>query len=67
MKYRLDKNHFKKQTLWEADHREGYWLKKSVEDRLSAAWYLTCQVYNISYENPPPLDKTCFSKKLRKN
>jgi hypothetical protein len=64
MGYRMDKNYFKKQTLQEADHNENYWKDKSVEERLSAAWYLICHAYNISYTDPPRMDKNYF--KIRK-
>ena len=66
MRYRLDKSYFKKQSIMEADHNELYWNTKSIEERLSAAWFLTCQAYNISFENPPPMDKTYFRKRNRK-
>jgi hypothetical protein len=65
MEYRLDKNYFKKQTVREADHHETYWQGKSVEERLSAAWYLTCQAFNISFYDPPGIDNTCFNKRRR--
>ena len=65
MEYRLDKNYFNKQTVQESDHNESYWLKKTIEERLSAAWYLTCQAFNISFTNPPRTDKTFFLKRHR--
>jgi len=61
----LDKNYFKKQTVQEADHNEKYWKEKSVEERLSAVWYLICQVYQISYEQPPQMNKYFFRKRKR--
>jgi len=66
MVYKLDKSHFKKQNLKEADHNEKYWKTRSVTERLSAAWYLICQAYNIPYDNPPGMDKTYFRKRSRK-
>jgi hypothetical protein len=65
MEYRLDKSYFKNQTFHEADHNEKYWVGKSIEDRLSAAWYLACLAYNLSYEDPPPMNKTLFKMKKR--
>jgi hypothetical protein len=65
MQYRLDKTYFKKQSVQEADHYEKYWAQKTFEERLAAAWYLTCQAFNISYENPPRMDKKIFRKRRR--
>jgi hypothetical protein len=65
MEYRLDKNYFKKQSAKEAGHNEIYWRGKSIEERLTAAWYLTCQAYNISFTDPPRIDKTYFNKRRR--
>jgi len=60
-KYRLDKTFSKARTFQEADNNKAYWMNKDVEERLSAAWYLTCKAYRIDPANPPRLDKTVFS------
>ena len=65
MQYRMDKTYFKKQTVHEADHNEDYWNERSIEERLAAAWYLTCQAFNISADNPPRMKKNLFKKRKR--
>ncbi|CAN5345339.1 hypothetical protein BH09BAC1_BH09BAC1_26320 [soil metagenome] len=59
--YRLDRTAFKIQTFEEADNNRDYWLSKTPEERMAAAWYLTCCAYGIDYKNPPRLDRECFS------
>jgi len=63
--YRLDRSAFKIQTFKEADNTSAYWLKKTPEERLKAAWFLTCAAFSIDYTNPPRLDRQQFS--MRKN
>ncbi len=63
--YRLDRTAFKIQSFEEAADTKEYWLSKTPDERLAAAWYLTCCAYGIDYDNPPRLDRTVFS--MRKN
>lgn len=63
--YRLDRTAFKIQSHQEADNTRAYWLSQPPEERFRAAWYLICSAYNIDPNNPPRLDKNCFS--MRKN
>jgi len=65
MTYRLDKTRFKRQTVKEADHQLQYWLGKTVEERLRAAWYLTCRAYGYDPEDPPTMDKQRFESRTR--
>jgi uncharacterized protein (UPF0262 family) len=63
--FRLNRNAFKIQTHEESSNTRSYWLSKSPQERLEAAWYLICTAYNIDIKNPPRLDRTVFS--MRKN
>ncbi len=63
--YRLDRSAFKIQTFQEADNSTAYWLKKTIEERWKAAWFLTCAAYGIDYKNQPRMDRQLFS--MRKN
>ncbi|MFC2126692.1 hypothetical protein ACFLU5_18045 [Bacteroidota bacterium] len=63
--YRLDKTAFKRQSLLEADNNLDYWRSKSPEERLQAAWYLTCSAYGIPFDNTRRMDKTYFTKRRR--
>ena len=65
--YRLDKTAFKAQTFAEADNTREYWLAQPPHERLRAAWWLTCKVYGIDYENQPRLDRTVFSMRKHEN
>ena len=60
-KYRLDKSSFKAQTFREADNTLSYWSKKSIEERLTAAWFLIRQAYGFIDKPVPRIDKTFFS------
>ncbi len=60
-KYRMDKTAFKMQTFEEADNHYGDWEKKTMKERLDAAYYLICQTYQITPSTK--LDRTKFSKR----
>jgi len=62
-KYRLDRSSFKAQTFREADNTLSYWSKKSIEERIAAAWFLIKQAYGYSDTPVPGIDKTVFSKR----
>ncbi len=61
MPYRLDKSAFKAQTFEEADDNKNYWLEKTSEERLKAAWYLISCAFNFPLSNPPRIDRKAFS------
>jgi hypothetical protein len=59
--YRLHRTAFQIQTHKESNEQRQYWLKQSVIQRLSAAWYLTCSAYNLDYQMQQKLDRNVFS------
>jgi len=59
--YRLDRTKFKMQSFQEADMQYDFWKKKSLEERLSAAYYLISVAFDFDINNPPRMDKTAFS------
>jgi len=63
--FKLDRTAFKIVSFNEKGLNRDYWLSKSVFDRLSASWYLTCQAYNLDYYKHQPLDRTSFSIRKR--
>lgn len=63
--YRLDRSAFKINTFQEADNNRAYWMTKTPDERLAAAWYLIACAWNLDYNNPPRLDRNVFS--MRKN
>ncbi len=63
--HRLDRSAFKISDFREAENNRAYWLKKTPDERLAAAWYLIASAWNLDYNNPPRLDRSVFS--MRKN
>jgi hypothetical protein len=63
--YRLDKTHFAIKTFEEASNTKGYWLPKTPNERIYAAWYLICAAYRIDVNSQVPMEKNIFS--MRKN
>ncbi len=61
--FRLNKSAFRKQTFQEADHTKDFWLSKSVDERLQAAFYLQSITYGFNPADPPRMNKTVFSKR----
>ncbi len=49
----------------EADNNRDYWMSRSPEERMAAAWYLIATAWGFDPHNPPPMDKTVFSCKKR--
>lgn len=39
----------------------------SVEERLRAMWQLTCRMYRIDPNNPPPFECTAFNMRKHKH
>lgn len=35
--------------------------EETVQQRMHGFWKLTCRVYGIDHNNPPPFDRTIFS------
>jgi thiol:disulfide interchange protein len=64
-KFRLDKT-----AIWCGTHKENekrtfeYWQNKTIRERLEAAAYLNAQAWGYDVENPPKMDKTCFSHQI---
>ncbi|MEZ4987607.1 MAG: hypothetical protein R2795_21675 [Saprospiraceae bacterium] len=63
MMYRLDRTAFRTQSVESASRNYLYWKDKSVEDRLRAAWYLTCCAYQYSQDNPPRMERATVVKR----
>lgn len=59
--FRLDKKAFKAQSFQEADNTTKYWLSKTVDERLEAAFYLQSVAYGFDPKNPPRMQKHIFS------
>ena len=62
---RLDKSSFKKQSFKEADSNRAYWMSKTPMERLIAAYHLSLRAYGYDPDNPPPMDKTYFTRRKR--
>ncbi|MBL0237575.1 MAG: hypothetical protein IPQ02_13435 [Saprospiraceae bacterium] len=60
-KFKLDRLVFKAMTAKEADDQQRDYSKKTIEERLEIAYYLTSIAYNFDINNPPRMDKTIFS------
>lgn len=67
MDEKLDKTVFKKQSVKEADSNVKYWRSKTMGERLEAAYILSLRAYGCDPNNPPKMDKTCFSSRSRKS
>jgi hypothetical protein len=63
--YRLDRSAFSIQTFAEATHTRVYWLNKTPQERISAAWYLICVAYNLDYKVETKLDRNYFQMRKR--
>lgn len=61
--FRLDRTAFKIQRFEEATHQRDYWMQKTHEERLAAAWYLICIAWNLDPEKQHKLDRTIFSRR----
>lgn len=63
--YRLDKSAFSIKNQSTEPKSYNYWLNKTAEERLKAAWYLILSAYDCDEHNPPRLDRKVFHIKLR--
>jgi hypothetical protein len=63
---RLDRTAFSMQSFEQATNRRAYWLSKTPQERLAAAWYLICCAYNLDYQAENQIDRTCFEMRKRK-
>ena len=63
--YKLDRSAFSMHALDVNEPASDYWRSKTIEERLSAAFYLNSVAYNFDISNPPKMDKNLFS--MRKN
>ncbi|WP_295651430.1 hypothetical protein [uncultured Mucilaginibacter sp.] len=63
--FKLDRTAFKAQTTSQAaDHRE-YYQSLTWQERVKIANYLNSIAYNYPENNPPKLDRTAFSARIR--
>jgi hypothetical protein len=62
---KMDRTAFKIQSFESAADQTEYWLSKSLAERFAAAWYLTCQAYQLPYHADHKVDRTVFSMKKR--
>ncbi|HMQ59776.1 MAG TPA: hypothetical protein PKE06_03860 [Flavilitoribacter sp.] len=58
---KLDRTQFKRQSFDEADHTRDFWMSKTPEERLRAAWLLICSVFGIDPESPPRMNRNVFA------
>jgi hypothetical protein len=63
--YRLDKSAFTIKNQTNEPKSYHYWLNKTAEERLKAAWYLIQSAYDCNLQYPPRLDRTVFQVKQR--
>jgi uncharacterized protein (UPF0262 family) len=63
--FRLDRSAFKIQSHKDADTQQAYWLSKTPEERIAAAWYLICAAYDLDYGRQHRLDRNAFRIKKR--
>jgi len=62
---KLDKTIFVKQSHKEANDNKKFWLAKSVNERLVAAYRLSLRAYNLDPDIEHKMDKTFFTIKKR--
>lgn len=60
---KMDKSIYSKKTFEEADVGRSYWINFSVEERLTAATKLIMNVWGLTEESLPKMDKTYFVKR----
>ena len=63
--YRLDKSAFTVKNQTNEPKSYHYWLNKTAEERLNAAWYLILSAFDCDAHNPPQLDRKVFHIKRR--
>ncbi len=65
--YKFDRTAFRIMTFEEADAANVYDKDISYSERLRQAYYLISQAYGFTIDNPPKMDKACFSKRKLSN
>ena len=65
--YRLDRTAFKAQSAKEAANHSTYYKNLTWQERMRIANYLNSVAYNYPENEPPRLDRTAFSIRVRKN
>jgi hypothetical protein len=65
--YRLDRTAFKAQSAKESANHSTYYKNLTWQERMRIANYLNSIAYNYPENEPPRLDKTAFSIRVRKN
>ncbi|MBO9573146.1 MAG: hypothetical protein J7497_13225, partial [Chitinophagaceae bacterium] len=65
--YKFDRNAFRMMTFKEADASNKFGKEVSYAERLRQAYFLISQAYGFSFQNPPKLDRTCFSSRKMNN
>ena len=63
--YKQDRTAFVHQTKEQATSQQEYWLAKTVNERMQAAFYFNSVAYNFDINNPPRMDKTFFTIRKR--
>ncbi|MEM1215986.1 MAG: hypothetical protein AAGJ82_09895 [Bacteroidota bacterium] len=64
--YRLDRSAFAIRPIDDTVTNTQYWLTKTVEERIAAAYYLSLRAYGYDPAQPPRLDLTVFSTRTRR-
>jgi hypothetical protein len=60
--YRLDRTQFQMGKVEAQAHlQSAWWKEQTLEERLSAAWYLICTAWQLDYNNPPKMNKSAFA------
>ena len=62
----LNKTFFVRQSAESADNQTAYWLRKSYEERLIAAYHLSLRAYGYDPQDSPKMEKSLFSSRKRK-
>ena len=63
--YKFDRTRFESFKAEERKNDYGYWLQKSLRERLEVAYYLNTVAFNFDPLNPPLMDKTVFEARKR--
>ena len=65
--FRLDRTAFKAQTAKEAANHDIYYDELNLQERIKIVDYLNSIAYNYPENDPPKMDRTVFSMRVRKS